>query len=66
MAKVYGYGYGDNRYFAQMSKKKFIKLVADKDKASVNWVKQRTSETGNSEELRRARKTPNKILRGND
>ena len=51
MAKVYGYSQSGIRYFGKMTKSKFIIMVAKLSNSSNNWIKERTGETGNSNDL---------------
>jgi hypothetical protein len=63
VTKVYGYSTNSARYIGKMSKTKFDKLVAMKANSSVNWVKQRSAETGNFEELKLANENPDIIIK---
>jgi len=55
---------GDIRiaYTALAHKKSFIDIVADRDQASKNWVKERASVTGNEWQIEQCDKHPDSII----
>jgi len=59
----WGYSGGSGRYIGLMNKKDFISGVARLDRASKNWVAERTGETGNQEEIASMNRNPGDIIR---